>query len=257
MGDYYGNTRFFENIGTASNPSFAAPQTNPFGLTNVGYYSSPTFADLDGDGDLDAFIGEGSGNTLFFDNTGTATSPSFAAPQANPFGLTAGVFSSEPVFADIDGDGDLDAFIGAYDNTRFFENIAAFSADPAFSTDEDTAFVTGNVLANDSDTDGDALFVVGVDTTSTLGLVTDNGDGTFSYDPNGAFESLNNGETATDTFTYTVSDGNGGTDTATVTITINGVTDNTAPTDLALSATSVDENVAAGTVVGSFQHHRS
>src|SRR3972149_6071403 len=30
----------------------------PLGLTNVGSRSSPTFADLDGDGDVDAFIGE-------------------------------------------------------------------------------------------------------------------------------------------------------------------------------------------------------
>jgi len=32
--------------------------------------SSPVFADLDGDGDLDAFIGERYGNTFFFQNTG-------------------------------------------------------------------------------------------------------------------------------------------------------------------------------------------
>ena len=36
---------------------------------------------------------------------------------------------------------------------------------------------------------------------------------------------LDNGETATLTFTYTISDGNGGTDTGDITITINGVND--------------------------------
>jgi len=50
-------------------------------------------------------------------------------------------------------------------------------------------------------------------------------DGVVSYDPNDQFESLAVGETGTDSFTYTVSDGNGGTDTATVTVTINGVND--------------------------------
>ena len=54
-------------------------------------------------------------------------------------------------------------------------------------------------------------------------LYRNNGDGTFTYDPNGQFESLAVGETATDSFTYTISDGNGGTDTATVTITITGL----------------------------------
>jgi VCBS repeat-containing protein len=94
----------------------------------------------------------------------------------------------------------------------------------AFVTDEDTAFTTGNVLDNDADTDtSDTLSVQSIDTTNTLGLVTDNGDGTFDYDPNGQFDHLTAGETATDTFMYTVSDGNGGTDAAMVSITITSV----------------------------------
>ncbi|MFW6145883.1 MAG: Ig-like domain-containing protein, partial [Planctomycetota bacterium] len=52
------------------------------------------------------------------------------------------------------------------------------------------------------------------------GSVVHNGDGTFTYTPNGVF-------TGTDTFTYTVADGFGGTDTATVTITVTTV--NVAP----------------------------
>ena len=98
--------------------------------------------------------------------------------------------------------------------------------DPSFTTDEDTAFTTGNVLDNDGDPDEvDTLTITSIDTTGTLGTVTDNGDGTFNYDPNGQFESLGVGEITTDTFTYIVDDGNGGTDTATVTITIEGVND--------------------------------
>ena len=53
-------------------------------------------------------------------------------------------------------------------------------------------------------------------------LLTLNSDGTFTYDPD-EFESLNdddNGDTAMDSFTYTIGDGNGALDTATVTITI-------------------------------------
>ena len=94
-----------------------------------------------------------------------------------------------------------------------------------FTTDEDTAFTTASVLTNDSDIDGDALSVSGLDTTGTAGLVTDNRDGTFGYDPNGVFEALGANDSATDSFTYTVSDGNGGSDTATVTVTVQGVND--------------------------------
>jgi VCBS repeat-containing protein len=67
--------------------------------------------------------------------------------------------------------------------------------------------------------------VASIDTTGALGLVTDNGDGTFDYDPNGQFEGLAPGETATDTFTYTLSDGHGGSATATATLIITSVQD--------------------------------
>lgn len=94
---------------------------------------------------------------------------------------------------------------------------------------------TGNVLTNDTDANGDTLTVTAINGNSnnidqqiTLpsGVqLTLNSNGTFSYDPNSLFDTLNTGETATDNFTYTISDGNGGTDIGTVRITINGLSD--------------------------------
>jgi hypothetical protein len=49
-----------------------------------GGAASPAFADLDGD--LDAFVGERSGSTYFFANTGRASAPTFG-PTKQPFGL--------------------------------------------------------------------------------------------------------------------------------------------------------------------------
>ncbi|MCB1934996.1 MAG: cadherin-like domain-containing protein, partial [Nitrosomonas sp.] len=110
-----------------------------------------------------------------------------------------------------------------------------------FITDEDTQFTTSNVLLNDTDADsGDVLSISSIDTTGTVGLVTDNGNGTFNYDPNGAFESLGVGDSATDSFVYTVSDGNGGVDTATVTINISGVND--IPVISSQNSAAVNEN---------------
>lgn len=68
-------------------------------------------------------------------------------------------------------------------------------------------------------------------------LLTLNGNGSFTYDPNGAFDALDDTESDTDTFAYTISDGVC-TDTATVTVTING--GNTCPT-VANDAFSVDQ----------------
>ena len=115
----------------------------------------------------------------------------------------------------------------------------------AFTTDEGSSFVTGNVLSNDNDPGPETLIVSSIDATGTIGLVVDRGDGTFTYDPNGQFESLAAGQSANDTFTYTVSDGTA-TDTATVTIVITGVND--APT-LNDQNVNVDENASLNSLV--------
>jgi VCBS repeat-containing protein len=119
--------------------------------------------------------------------------------------------------------------------------IAVDDSGAGFTTDEDTVFTTGDVLANDSDPDGDTLTIPVFDITGTVGLVTYNDDGTFDYDPNGQFDGLGAGESDTDTFTYTISDGHAGSDTATVTITINGVNDPPTAVD---DADTTDEDTA-------------
>jgi VCBS repeat-containing protein/parallel beta-helix repeat protein len=123
--------------------------------------------------------------------------------------------------------------------------VAVHDQGPGFSTDEVSAFTTGNVLVNDTDpASGDALSVSSFDTTHTLGLVTYNGDGTFQYHPNGQFDWLTAGSVAHDSFTYTITDGDGGFSTATVTITITGM-DN-APEILAPGHQIVDEDTLLG-----------
>jgi VCBS repeat-containing protein len=243
IGVALGNTVFFRNTGTASTPTFTPEATNPFGLSNVGFQAAPTFADIDNDGDLDAFIGSNAGNTKFFRNTGTASAPTFTPEVTNPFGLSDVAYFAAPTFADIDNDGDLDAFIGeGVGNTRFFQNRSVneppVAEDDSRTTKENTA-VTGNVLTNDTDPDvadvGDVLTVsavngvaagVGNQIALTSGaLLTLNTNGSYNYNPNSQFESLGTGQTATDSFTYTVSDGRGGTDDAAVTVTITGVND--------------------------------
>jgi large repetitive protein len=68
----------------------------------------------------------------------------------------------------------------------------------------------------------DTLSIASLDDSGLRGTVVDNGDGTVTYNPNGAFDALNNGETAIDSFSYTISDGNGGTSTAAVSVTVEG-----------------------------------
>lgn len=121
-----GSLQYFENIGTNLAPSFAAVQTDPFGLADVGFYSAPAFVDLDGDGDFDVMSGEYSVHVdafFYFENSGSTNSPSFASVQNNPFGLTDIGKFTRPTFIDLDNDGDLDMLSGEkYGDFFYFEN---------------------------------------------------------------------------------------------------------------------------------------
>lgn len=109
-------------------------------------------------------------------------------------------------------------------------NQAPVAVDDTATLEEDET-VTIDVLANDSDPDDDALSIESFDDSTASGIVTQNADGTFTYDPNGFFTYLAAGETATDAFSYTVTDGEL-TATANVGVTIEG------PSDLTNSGTS-------------------
>ena len=110
---------------------------------------------------------------------------------------------------------------------------------------EDTATpASGNVLANDSDIDHQALLTVsgvvagnagsapsgsvGSAVTGSYGTLTLSADGSYSYqldNGNPLVQALSVGATLTDIFTYAISDGEGGTAYTTLTLTIAGQND--------------------------------
>ena len=147
IGEYSGNINFFLNTGSITFPSWSLTSSgSPFGLTDIGFYSTPTFVDIDNDGDFDAFVGELNGNINFFENTGNSTNPIFVlSSSSEPFGLTENFTHSAPTFADLDGDGDLDAFVGiGYGATFYFENTGTPAA-PGFMLKSTNPFGLTNV----------------------------------------------------------------------------------------------------------------
>lgn len=84
--------------------------------------------------------------------------------------------------------------------------------------------ITVETLLEDDYVFGDEINFDSFNTTNTVGIVNLNGD-SLTYDPNGQFDELQTGETATDSFTYTITDRAGKTATATVDITIQGFHD--------------------------------
>ncbi|RMF86793.1 MAG: tandem-95 repeat protein, partial [Planctomycetota bacterium] len=115
-------------------------------------------------------------------------------------------------------DGRNDAPQGAADNYATLQNRVLFVNQ-----------ASSGLLANDTDIDtGDTLAVdpARSDTMSAKGaVVAIAANGTFSYDPTQSAElaQLRTGETANDTFSYTVVDPHGASDVVTVTVVVTGV----------------------------------
>ena len=175
--------------------------------------------DLDGDGDLDALFGHGGEagepNTVWLNNgSGVFTDSGQRLGNEDTAVVALG---------DLDGDGDLDAFVGNYGETGsepdtvWINNAhAPVAHDDAFTVPEGSGNNLLNVLANDTDADGDALSVIAVGTPIS-GTATTNGGAVF-FTPTLYFS-------GTAVFTYTASDPGGLTDTALVTVTVTGVND--------------------------------
>ncbi len=144
---------------------------------------------------------------------------------------------------------------GASATGRSFIQFAGVNDAPTANNDvltisEDTGTIANaSLVGNDFDPDsGDRLTVVAVSATSALGIALSVTNGVVSYAQGATFQSLQAGQTVADSFSYTVSDTGGLTSSATVSLTIAGAND--APYGLALSNSTVDENAANGTVVG-------
>jgi len=168
VGGYYGDFVYYENTGTSANPAFGAPTSNPFGLSSVYQYAFITSTDLDNDGDIDILVGEYYGNLVYFENTGTATNPAFAAAAANPFGLNTGSSLLDmPSFVDLDNDGDYDLIscsipYATNPGMVYYENTGT-ATNPAFGAQTANPFgIVGNAqyfqnpTAADIDGDGDS-----------------------------------------------------------------------------------------------------
>jgi hypothetical protein len=162
-----------------------------------------TGSDVDGDQLTYAVITGPANGQL----TGTAPNLDYA-PNPN--------FNGQDSFTFQASDNDLNSEIATVTISVGAFNDPPVAATDDAATDEDTP-VTINVLANDSDPEGDALSVTGV-TQGANGSASQNPDGTITYSPNADFN-------GSDSFTYTLSDGNGGTDEGVVTVTINAVND--------------------------------
>ncbi len=93
-----------------------------------GWWTRPELCDLDGDGDLDLFLGQGrtgQGHIFYFENQGTPQVPDWHFVTDQFLGIDVNS-KSVPRFCDIDADGDFDLFVARYDGyLDFWENVGS------------------------------------------------------------------------------------------------------------------------------------
>lgn len=133
--NYVGKVALFRNIGTASAPAFDLITDDYLNLSTsgIGLSMYPAFGDLDGDGDLDLYIGDLQGRMHFYRNTSTGASAQFQLEQANITDaggamIDVGQFAT-PLFHDLDQDGLLDLIVGERNgNLNYFRNTGSSTA---------------------------------------------------------------------------------------------------------------------------------
>ncbi len=162
--------------------------------------------DTDADGNpLTATLAGGpSHGVLIFNSNGSFT----YTPNANWNGTDS--------FTYLANDGASDSNMATVTLTITAVNDAPVAADDSASGDEDST-ITGNVLGNDTDVEGDAL-TAAVVSGPAHGSLALNPDGSFTYTPTANWN-------GTDTFTYRANDGSDNSNTATVTIAVNPLSD--------------------------------
>ena len=161
---------FLRNDGTRAAPLWTYVTGDFGGVPREWALGSktPTFVDIDGDGDQDLFIGAGpffgqqDGTVYFYENTGTPELAAFTLITNTYLGIFSPYYSQmAPAFADIDGDSDPDFFvaISSYDNegqVHFYRNDGnATSPAWTYVTDSYMGIQARYLAFADADGDGD------------------------------------------------------------------------------------------------------
>ena len=162
LGSWRSTVAWYENTGSRTEASFELVHPAIVKLTR-GSNNVPALVDIDDDGDLDLFVGEASGTINFYRNTGTPQAPVFTLVSDEYQDIDVGR-RSNPVFLDLDGDGDHDMVVGTEsDGLVVFRNNGS-RTEPRFEQSDPLPFEVFSYAAPafaDLDDDGDLDVMVG------------------------------------------------------------------------------------------------
>jgi hypothetical protein len=146
---------FFRNTGSAKAPKWTADPAATIQPPRASF-ATPALADIDGDKDLDLFVGQASGAMVFFRNSGSAKAPRFELVSERIDDLRPGRRTS-PALVDVDGDGRLDLVVGREEPGAVVYRNAGSATSPKFVEVKDLALALPSLATpafGDLDADG-------------------------------------------------------------------------------------------------------
>ncbi|MEP6473326.1 MAG: FG-GAP-like repeat-containing protein, partial [Gemmatimonadota bacterium] len=138
LGQFHDAIAWYHNDGRPGAARFTLVDSAVARLPH-GSNAVPTLYDIDGDGDLDLFVGESSGHILFFRNDGTPGTPRFVLASDDFLGVKLGRRVA-PRFADLFGSGLPALIVGTEQGApAIFRNVGT-RTQPEFVPDSTLSF---------------------------------------------------------------------------------------------------------------------
>ncbi|HXI21857.1 MAG TPA: FG-GAP and VCBS repeat-containing protein, partial [Gemmatimonadales bacterium] len=133
LGQFRDAVAWYRRTGTGADVRFTLVDSALVRLPR-GSNAVPTLVDIDGDGDLDLFVGQSSGRVVFFRNDGTRTAPRFTLVSDDYVGEKL-PRRTVPRFADLYGDGRPALIVGTETGMVAVYRNRGTPAAPVFARD--------------------------------------------------------------------------------------------------------------------------
>ncbi len=172
-----GDLYFYKNTGSPASPQYVYDPSY-FRIIKSDW-STPSFADVDGNLVLDMISGSTLGGFFYAKNTGNIYSPSFIQATAGFSGINPG-FRCSPVFYDYDNDNDYDIVSGYSSGTLnlYINNNGTYSLNTTVFSNVSVTYASMPAFG-DIDNDGDQDLLVGSNDAGTTKFYLNTGNNVF------------------------------------------------------------------------------